>query len=115
MCREHYETIDSSLEEAAESLGSKRWEKLRTVTIPLIFPTLSTGALMVFMASFADFGTPMLMGQGIKVLPILAYEQFISEMGSNPAMASTLSMILLTVSTSILFLQRYLVSEKRLR
>lgn len=105
-------TIDSSLEEASESLGSKRWGKLRTVTIPLIFPTLSTGALMVFMASFADFGTPMLMGQGIKVLPILAYEQFISEMGSNPAMASTLSMILLTVSTSILFLQRYLVSRK---
>ncbi|CAM4118648.1 ABC transporter permease [Lederbergia lenta] len=105
-------TIDSSLEEAAESLGSTRWEKLKTVTIPLIFPTLSTGALMVFMASFADFGTPMLMGQGIKVLPILAYEQFISEMGSNPAMASTLSMILLAVSTSILFLQRYLVSRK---
>lgn len=105
-------TIDSSLEEASESLGSTRWEKLRRVTIPLIFPTLSTGALMVFMASFADFGTPMLMGQGIKVLPILAYEQFINEMGSNPAMASTLSMILLTVSTSILFLQRYLVSRK---
>lgn len=105
-------TIDSSLEEAAESLGSGRWEKLKTVTIPLVFPTLSTGALMVFMASFADFGTPMLMGQGIKVLPILAYEQFISELGSNPAMASTLSMILLTVSTSILFLQRYLVSRK---
>lgn len=105
-------TIDSSLEEAAESLGSGRWGKLKTVTLPLVFPTLSTGALMVFMASFADFGTPMLMGQGIKVLPILAYEQFISELGSNPAMASTLSMILLTVSTSILFLQRYLVSRK---
>ncbi|MBS4209357.1 iron ABC transporter permease [Bacillus sp. FJAT-50079] len=105
-------TIDSSLEEAAESLGSARWGKLKNVTIPLIFPTLSTGALMVFMASFADFGTPMLMGQGIKVLPILAYEQFINEMGANPAMASTLSMILLAVSTSILFLQRYLVSRK---
>ncbi|MCC3356101.1 ABC transporter permease [Bacillus sp. REN16] len=105
-------TVDSSLEEAAESLGSQRWRKLRTVTLPLIFPTLSTGALMVFMASFADFGTPMLLGQGIKVLPILAYEQFISEMGSNPAMASTLSIILLVISTSILFLQRYLVTRK---
>lgn len=67
---------------------------------------------MVFMASFADFGTPMLLGQGIKLLPILAYEQFINEMGSNPAMASTLSMILLSVSTGILFLQRYLVTRK---
>ncbi|WP_153463384.1 ABC transporter permease [Sediminibacillus terrae] len=105
-------TMDSSLEEASSSLGSTKWRKLRTITLPLIFPTLSTGALMVFMASFADFGTPMLLGQGTKLLPILAYEQFINEMGSNPAMASTLSMILLAVSTTILFLQRYLVTRK---
>ncbi|WP_312886295.1 ABC transporter permease [Paenibacillus plantarum] len=105
-------TIDTSLEEAAESLGRSSFHRLRTVTIPLIFPTLSAGALMVFMASFADFGTPMLLGQGFKVLPILAYEQFISEMGGNPAMASTLSVILIACSTSILFLQRYFVSRK---
>ncbi|GIP34164.1 iron ABC transporter permease [Paenibacillus sp. J2TS4] len=105
-------TIDTSLEEAAESLGMPGWKRLLNVTFPLIFPTLSTGALMVFMASFADFGTPMLLGQGFKVLPILAYEQFISEMGGNPAMASTLSVVLIMCSTSILFLQRYLVSRK---
>jgi iron(III) transport system permease protein len=105
-------TIDTSLEEAAESLGRSSFHRLRTVTLPLIFPTLSAGALMVFMASFADFGTPMLLGQGFKVLPILAYEQFISEMGGNPAMASTLSVILIVCSTSILFLQRFFVSRK---
>ncbi|WP_240418953.1 ABC transporter permease [Paenibacillus periandrae] len=105
-------TIDTSLEEAAESLGRSSFHRLRTVTLPLIFPTLSAGALMVFMASFADFGTPMLLGQGFKVLPILAYEQFISEMGGNPAMASTLSVILIICSTSILFLQRFFVARK---
>lgn len=105
-------TIDTSLEEASESLGISGWRRIRKVTLPLIFPTISTGALMVFMASFADFGTPLLIGQGINVLPILAYEQFISELGSNPAMASTLSMILLTVTTLVLFMQRYVVSKK---
>lgn len=105
-------TIDTSLEEASDSLGIAGLNRIRKVTLPLIFPTISTGALMVFMASFADFGTPMLIGQGEKVLPILAYEQFISEMGSNPAMASTLSMILLTVTTSVLLLQRYVVTKK---
>ncbi|MCM3270242.1 ABC transporter permease [Paenibacillus elgii] len=105
-------TIDTSLEEAAESLGRGAFHRLMTVTLPLIFPTLSAGALMVFMASFADFGTPMLLGQGFKVLPILAYEQFISEMGGNPAMASTLSVILIFCSTTILFVQRYFVSRK---
>lgn len=106
------QTIDVSLEEASESMGVSGWHRIRKVTLPLIFPTISTGALMVFMASFADFGTPMLIGQGEKVLPILAYEQFISEMGSNPAMASTLSMILLTVTTLILYVQRYVVARK---
>lgn len=106
-------TIDTSLEEASESLGMTPWNRFRTVTMPLIFPTISTGALMVFMASFADFGTPMLLGQGFKTLPVLAFEQFISEMGGNPAMASTLSMILLVCTTSVLFLQRYLVSRRR--
>lgn len=105
-------TIDTSLEEASESLGMSSWQRLKTITLPLIFPTLSAGALMVFMASFADFGTPMLLGQGFKVLPILAYEQFISEMGGNPAMASTLSIVLIVFSTAILFSQRYFVSRK---
>ncbi|CAH0117882.1 hypothetical protein PAE9249_00345 [Paenibacillus sp. CECT 9249] len=105
-------TIDTSLEEAAESLGRSSFRRLWSITLPLIFPTLSAGALMVFMASFADFGTPMLLGQGFKVLPILAYEQFISEMGGNPAMASTLSVVLILCSTTILFLQRYFVSRK---
>lgn len=105
-------TIDTSLEEAAESLGMSRFKRLRTITLPLVFPTLSAGALMVFMASFADFGTPMLLGQGFKVLPILAYEQFISELGGNPAMASTLSIVLIVCSTAILFAQRYFVSRR---
>lgn len=104
--------VDRTLEEASESLGVHGWHRIRRVTLPLIFPTVSTGALMVFMASFADFGTPMLLGQGVKVLPILAYEEFINEMGANPALASTLSMILLVVTTSVLFLQRYLVARK---
>ncbi len=105
-------TIDVSLEEASASLGVSGFDRIRKVTLPLIFPTISTGALMVFMASFADFGTPMLIGQGEKVLPILAYDQFISEMGSNPAMASTLSMILLAVTTSVLLFQRHIVNRK---
>ncbi|MFD1451403.1 MULTISPECIES: ABC transporter permease [Oceanobacillus] len=105
-------TIDVSLEEASSSLGVSGFARIRKVTLPLIFPTVSTGALMVFMASFADFGTPMLIGQGEKVLPILAYDQFISEMGSNPAMASTLSMILLSVTTAVLLFQRHIMNRK---
>jgi iron(III) transport system permease protein len=105
-------TIDRSLEEASEGLGMPGIHRIRKITLPLIFPTISMGALMVFMSSFSDFGTPMLLGRGDKLLPVLAYEQFISELGSNPAMASMLSMVLLSVTTTVLFLQRFLVARK---
>ena len=32
----------------------------------LIMPTLLAAALLVFMRSFADFGTPMLIGEGYR-------------------------------------------------
>ncbi|MEK8126535.1 iron ABC transporter permease [Paenibacillus filicis] len=105
-------SVDASLEEASASLGVYGWRRVMKITLPLIFPTLSTGALMVFMASFSDFGTPMLLGQGVKLLPVLAYEEFISEMGTDPAMASTISMVLLAITTSLLGLQRYMISKK---
>ncbi|MFB9275593.1 ABC transporter permease [Cohnella cellulosilytica] len=105
-------TVDSSLEEAAESLGMPAWRRLFTVTLPLILPTLSAGTLLVFMESFADFGTPMLLGQGYKVMPVLAYEQFVNEMGGNLSMASTVSALMVVCSTAVLFIQRY-VSTRR--
>ncbi|TBL71462.1 iron ABC transporter permease [Paenibacillus thalictri] len=105
-------TIDKSLEEASESLGVHAWSRIRKVTLPLIFPTVSMGALMVFMASFSDFGTPMLLGQGLKTLAVLTYEEFVGEMGTNPGMSSTISIVLLLITTLLLFWQRRLVAKK---
>lgn len=105
-------TADASLEEAAASLGMPAWRRLLTVTLPLVVPTLSAGALLVFMESFADFGTPMLLGQGYKVMPVLAYEQFINELGGNPSMASAISGLMILCSTTILFFQRFVSTRK---
>ena len=66
------QTFDSSLEEAAENLGVHGLKKLLTVTFPLIMPTITAGAVVVFMTSLADLGTPMLIGEGYKVLLFLS-------------------------------------------
>lgn len=105
-------SIDSSLEEAAENLGVSGIKKLTTVTFPLIFPTITAGALMVFMTSLADFGTPMLIGEGYKVLPVLIYDEFMSEIGGNVAMASTLSVIIVLCSLVLLFVQKKIIAKK---
>jgi len=105
-------SIDGSLEEAAESLGMHGVKKLLTVTFPLIMPTILAGAVMVFMTSLADLGTPMLIGEGYKVLPVLVYEEYMSEIGGNAAMASTLSMVIVVCSLTVLFIQRMIIGKR---
>lgn len=105
-------SIDRSLEEAAENLGSSKLRRFFTITLPVVMPTLAAGAIMVFMSSLADFGTPMLIGEGYKVLPVLVYEEYMSEMGGNANMASSLSIIVILCSTTVLLLQKYMVSRK---
>lgn len=105
-------SIDASLEEASENLGMSRLQRLFTVTFPLVMPSITAGALMVFMTSLADFGTPMLIGEGYKVLPVMIYDEFMSEMGGDTTVASTISVVVVACSTIILFLQKYLISRK---
>ncbi|MCP4396977.1 MAG: iron ABC transporter permease [bacterium] len=106
-------TVDRSLEEAAENLGAGAWRKFFRVTLPLVLPSVSAGALIAFMMSLANFGTPMLLGRRFRVLPTLAYNLFTSEVGENPGLASTVSILLILVSTLILFFQRYAATRRK--
>ncbi len=105
-------SIDSSLEEAAENLGSSKFRRLITVTLPVIIPSIAAGAIMVFMTSLADFGTPMLIGEGYMVLPVLIYNEYMSEVGGNANIASALSMIAVLSSAIVLLVQQYYLSKK---
>ena len=106
-------TIDQSLEEAAEGLGSTRRRVFRTVTLPVILPSLLGGALVVFLTAFADFGAPMIIGEGYQVLPTIVYSLFVDEMGGNPSKASTAATLLVLCTTALLLLQWWLVGRRR--
>src|SRR5213594_2950680 len=54
--------IDPALEEAAESVGAPGWWKLATITLPLTTPGYVAGALLVFIWTFSDFATPLVLG-----------------------------------------------------
>jgi iron(III) transport system permease protein len=54
--------VDPSLEEAAESVGARGWSKLWRVTLPLTTPGYVAGALLVFIWTFSDFATPLVLG-----------------------------------------------------
>jgi iron(III) transport system permease protein len=105
-------TVDHSLEEAAEGLGSPRRRVLRTVTLPVILPSILAGALLVFLTAFADFGAPMIIGEGYQVLPTVVYSLFVDEMGGPPALASTAATILVFCTTVILLAQWWLTGRR---
>ena len=104
--------IDSALIEAAESLGCSGTRKVITVIMPLIMPTVLAGALMVFMNALADFGTPMLIGEGFSVMPVMIYSEFINEVGDQANFAAAMAAIMVIITSTIFMLQKYVVSRK---
>ena len=106
-------TVDRSLEEAAENLGARGFTKFFRVTLPLVIPSVTGGALIVFMMSLSNFGTPMIIGGNYLVLPTLAYNLYTSEVAETPGMASTVSLILMLCASGIIFLQHWASSRRK--
>lgn len=105
-------SVDNSLLEAAESMGCTGIKKMFKIMIPLILPTLLAGSLLVFMRALADFGTPMLIGEGYQTVPVLIFNEFISEMGGDDGFAAAISVIVIIFATIIFLLQKYVSNKK---
>ncbi len=106
-------TIDRSLEEASENLGASSVRTFFRVTLPLVLPSVTGGALISFMMSLSNFGTPMIIGGNYLVLPTLAYNLFTSEIAERPGMASTVSLILMLCATGVIALQQWASSRRK--
>ncbi len=106
-------TIDRSLEEASENLGARSFRTFFTVTLPLVLPSLTGGALIVFMMSLSNFGTPMIIGGNYLVLPTLAYNLFTSEVSERPGMASTVSIVLMLCASVIIIFQQWASNRRK--
>ncbi len=103
--------IDPSLLEASKSLGCGPLRNVLCMLVPLILPTVLAGALLVFMSSLADFGTPMLIGEGFRVMPVLVYREFMGEMGGNANFAAAIAVVIVSVTSTFYLIQRYVVNH----
>lgn len=106
-----FRCIDSSLMEAAENFGSRGVHRLLHIILMLVMPTVLAAGLLVFMRAFADFGTPMLIGQGYKTFPVLIYDAFLGENGSNFNFASAVSVIAIVITGAVFLFQKYITSR----
>lgn len=104
--------IDNSLLEASENLGCSGVRCFLKVVIPLILPTLLAAALLVFMRAFADFGTPMLIGEGFRTFPVVLYSEFINEVGGNDGFAAAIAVIAIVITTVVFLAQKYVSNRK---
>lgn len=104
--------IDNSLIEAANNLGCSGIRCFFKVVVPLIMPTLLAAGLLVFMRSFADFGTPMLIGEGYRTFPVVLYTEFINEVGGNDGFAAAIAVIAIVVTTVVFLGQKYVSNRK---
>lgn len=100
--------LDNSLVEAAESLGYSNFQRTTKIIIPLIMPTILASSLLVFMRVIADFGTPMLIGEGYRTMPVLIYQQFLSEVGGDAGFAAAIATIFVIITVTLFLLQRIL-------
>jgi iron(III) transport system permease protein len=100
--------IDNSLLEASDNLGCSGVKRFFKVVIPLCMPTILAASLLVFMRAFADFGTPLLIGEGYRVFPVEIYTQFLGETGTNYSFAAAISVIAIVITAVIFLVQRTL-------
>lgn len=101
-----FKDIDNTLLEASESMGVKGVKRFFKVIMTLTMPTILAAALIVFMRSFADFGTPVLIGRGYSTFPVLIYNQYLGENGANYNFASAISVIAVIVTAIVFILQK---------
>lgn len=105
-------TVDQSVEDAGVNLGRPRLTVTRTAILPLLKPAISTSALLVFVTAFTDLGTPMVIGQNLRVFPRLVYQAYVSETSSDYRLAASLAIVMLVVAIGALLLQRAYASRR---
>jgi iron(III) transport system permease protein len=74
--------IDPAMEQAAENLGCTGFARFRRITLPLIMPGLFAGGTIVFIWSFTELGTPLIMNYQ-RCTPVQVFDA-LKEIGSNP-------------------------------
>ncbi|WP_424811669.1 ABC transporter permease [Roseococcus sp. YIM B11640] len=88
--------IDPALEEAASDLGASPWTVFRTVTLPLISPSLAAGWLLAFTLSLDDVVlASFVSGPGATTLPVYLFSQL--RLGMTPE-ANALAVVFLAMA-----------------
>jgi spermidine/putrescine transport system permease protein len=97
--RARLKDLEPAFEEAAMDLGANRWQTLRWITLPLLWPAIFSGALLAFTLSLDDFVvTFFTAGVGSTTLPLFVYGMI--KFSVTPAI-NAISTLMLLVSIAL--------------
>jgi iron(III) transport system permease protein len=105
-------SISPSLEEAASTMGARRFTVFRTVTWPLLKPALAAAFLLGFVESLADFGNPLVLGGDFDVLSTRIFFA-IAGARHDPGRAAALALLLLALTFGAFALQALWLGRRR--
>lgn len=105
-----FQSANYLLEEAAMLMGAERGRILRTITLPLILPSLGAAAILVFIRAIGDFGIPAILGGDKYVLPTLIFFRISGFWDLNGAAA--ISIVSVAITVFVLWIQRRVVQAR---
>ena len=90
-----------AIEEAAMDLGSRPWQVLKDVTLPVVAPAILSGWLLAFTISMDDVViTNFTTGPGTTTLPIMIWSKV--KLGVTPDINALATLIVLTVGVCVM-------------
>ena len=111
------ERMDPTLEESARISGAGLFTITRKITIPLVLPSILSGALLIMLYSMAHFGTVAVLGieNGIFNIPTLIYQRIHQSAGSFESIrtGTVLATVLVISAAFIIWLQGKILSKGR--
>jgi len=93
-------SMEIAVEEAAMDLGSRPWQVLIDITLPIISPAIISGWLLAFTISLDDVViTNFTTGPGTTTLPILIWSKV--KLGVTPDINALASLVVVTVAIGV--------------
>ncbi len=108
------EKMDPSLEEASRISGAAPLKTVLTVTLPLMMPSLISGALLVFVSAASCYGIPSIIGSPGRVHTVTTrIVEYVSlgQQGLNDA--TGMAVFLMVVAIIILFISDVVLAKKQ--
>jgi len=106
-----FSSANALLEDSAMLMGASKWYILKTITFPLILPSLGAAALLVFIRAIDNFGIPAIIGGEEYVLPTLIYFRVNGFWDLNGA--ASIAVVNVMITGFVLWFQKYVVNKRQ--